>query len=508
MIANDPSVRGAQKRLRATHTKSRQGCYTCKSRRVKCDEAKPRCGACALRNEPCGFPTSTSRQPRRERHDQQPPPPMAGDVRQRPPGFSNGGSPRALDFNLPSPPAPTAEANCGPMNMVDLRLLSHFMTQTCKHMSLNPYRLKIWETIIPKLAAEHGFLMHLLLALAGMDHFLVDTSPPTASGPAGSATRSDHPTSMDAAHYMQVVVGHHQSGLQGLRDQLSTLSDANCNEVFAGSLLLVGFAFASLRVRNWSDSRTLIVPPLPKIRLDWIYLIRGLTTVVRQCWPSLRMGPFREILLYPGATEDLKMYPDTMFTAVTAPAGCSPRIARFCHGAYEALERLRALQESTTPSPMATSTATDTAMDEDSPQSRPDPDPDATSAALTDGIDLLESIYMRILYIVQFAREGSDTAISLAIQADMENAAVMGWPQALSGEFLASLGGGGGPEVAPNASLVVLAHFYLTLALFEATWFLNGAFDEDIMKMHALFRDSGHETFIALMEWPVSVLNG
>ncbi|KAL2856119.1 hypothetical protein BJX68DRAFT_253345 [Aspergillus pseudodeflectus] len=494
MSAHDQSLRGAQKRLRATHTKSRQGCYTCKSRRVKCDEAKPICGACALRNAPCGYPRHTSRQARRERQDEFP---MAGDARHRVPAFSHDGSPRALDFNLPSPPAPTAEVNPGSMNMVDLRLLSHFIIRTSKRMSLNPYRQKVWETVIPGLAADHDFLMHLVLALAGLDHYPLETQPVAALPlPSGGAISSDNATPMHALHHMQVVVGHHQCGLQGFRDTLSTLSDSNCNAVFAGSMLLVAFAFASLRVRNWSDSHMSISTssPLPTLRLDWIYLIRGLTTVVRQCWPALRMGPFREILQYAGATEDWKMYPDTMFTNVTAPAGCSPRIARFCRGAYEAISRLKALQEST-PSP----------MDEDSPQSRTD----HPSSALKEGLDLLESMYMRILYVVQFSRDQTDpdngVSVAVAIQADMENAAVMGWPQALSEDFLASLGS---PDVKPNASLVVLAHLYLTLALFEATWFLNGAFDEEIMKIDALFKASRDETFVALMQWPVSVLNG
>ncbi|KAL3482788.1 hypothetical protein BJX62DRAFT_221188 [Aspergillus germanicus] len=492
MSANDQTLRGAHKRSRATHTKSRQGCYTCKSRRVKCDEVKPVCGACALRSEACGYPTSTARQARRERHHE--PAGMAALDGQRPSAFLHGGSPRALDFNLPSPSVPTAEMSPGSMNMVDLRLLSHFMTRTAKRMSLSPYRQQVWETAIPRLATDHELLMHLLLALAGLDDFPLDTRP--AGGlPSGGTISSDNATSMRYSHHMQIVVGHHQSGLQGFRDQLSTLSDANCHQVFAGSMLLVAFAFASLRVRNWSDSHMSIstTAPLPKVRLDWIYLIRGLSTVVDQCWATLSMGPFREILQYPGATEDWKMYPDTMFTTVATPPGCSPRIARFCGGAFEAISRLRCLQDAT-PSP----------MDADSPfNSRLD----QPSSALRDGLELLESMYMRILYVVQLSRGETDTsaAVAVAIQADMENAAVMGWPQALSEPFLASLGS---PDVIPNASLVVLAHLYLTLALFEATWFLNGAFDEEIMKVDALFKAARDETLIALMQWPVTVLNG
>ncbi|CBF70180.1 Zn(II)2Cys6 transcription factor [Aspergillus nidulans FGSC A4] len=482
MSASNQPLRVAPKRLRATHTKSRQGCYTCKSRRVKCDEAKPICGACALRGEPCGFPPDTSRQPRRERDD------ASGGTTSRqaqrePPSVSNARSPHALEFDLsPAPSNVAAEANSQSMNMVDLQLLSYFMIHTGKNMSLIPSRQKVWQTVIPRLAARHEFLMHLLLALAGLDYFHPDGNP-DADLAVGSESRADQSTSISVEHHLQLVVRHHQCGLQGFRNQLSALSDSNCHEVFSGSLLLVGFAFASLRMRNWNDSHTSPLPPLRKPRLDWIYLIRGLTAVVEQCWPSLRMGPLREMLQYPGATEDWKMYPEKMSTTVI-PRGCSPRISRFCQGAYRALARLQAL-EGSTPSSSA----------EDSPESRP--------SGLKDGLDLVESVYMRILYLAQFSRDEKCTSIEL--QADMEDAAVMGWPQALSEEFLATLGD---PDIAPNISLVILAYLYLTLALFEAAWFLNGAFDEDIQKIDALCKSYGDRTLISLMEWPVSVING
>ncbi|KAH7145423.1 hypothetical protein B0J13DRAFT_474079 [Dactylonectria estremocensis] len=40
------------------HSKSRAGCKTCKRRRVKCDESRPTCHNCILRNEPCIYPSS------------------------------------------------------------------------------------------------------------------------------------------------------------------------------------------------------------------------------------------------------------------------------------------------------------------------------------------------------------------------------------------------------------------------------------------------------------------
>ncbi|KUI73562.1 Sterol uptake control protein 2 [Cytospora mali] len=45
------------------HRKSRLGCRNCKTRRVKCDEAKPRCGSCTSRKETCNYPTLSNLPP-------------------------------------------------------------------------------------------------------------------------------------------------------------------------------------------------------------------------------------------------------------------------------------------------------------------------------------------------------------------------------------------------------------------------------------------------------------
>ncbi|KAL2830997.1 hypothetical protein BJY01DRAFT_226796 [Aspergillus pseudoustus] len=478
MSGTGQPFKAAQKRLRATHTKSRRGCYTCKSRRVKCDEVKPICGACALRGESCGFPRDESRPPRREREG----PPG----RQQPRAVYYDASPHALEFDLPPGPALHGQPSAGPqsLNMFDLQLLSHFMVHTSKNMSLVSPRQAVWQTVVPSLAARNEFLMHLLLALAGLDYLHPDRAGRT------NASQDDPSTAAAMEQHLQTVVGHHQRGLQGFRSQLSALSPSNCHEVFAGSLLLVGFAFASLRVRNWSDSHLALVAPLLTPRLDWMYLIRGLTAVVRECWPTLRMGPLRELLQYPGATEDWKMYPDAMFTSIAPPRACSPRISRFCQGAYNALCNLKVLAGST-PSPM---------MDDDQEGLSPQ---DAVLVAAKDGLDLLESIYMRILYVLQYTRDDEGIRTSLELQADMENAAVMGWPQALSAEFLATLRDF---NEAPDLSLVILGHFYLALALFEGVWFLNHAFDEDIGKIYTLVQANGDGQHVSLMGWPVSVL--
>ncbi|EHK27056.1 uncharacterized protein TRIVIDRAFT_217658 [Trichoderma virens Gv29-8] len=46
---------GREPRQRKRHAKSRAGCLSCKSSRVKCDEVRPSCARCSARNIPCQY---------------------------------------------------------------------------------------------------------------------------------------------------------------------------------------------------------------------------------------------------------------------------------------------------------------------------------------------------------------------------------------------------------------------------------------------------------------------
>lgn len=49
---------------------------------------------------------------------------------------------------------------------------------------------------------------------------------------------------------LAIIVEYHQRGLGGFRDEVSSISPANAELVLTGAMLLVGFAFASLKVRE------------------------------------------------------------------------------------------------------------------------------------------------------------------------------------------------------------------------------------------------------------------
>ncbi|RMJ19709.1 hypothetical protein BHE90_006889 [Fusarium euwallaceae] len=50
----------ATAKLRRAHRKSRNGCWECKRRHIKCDESRPACSNCVVSERSCSFPPSTA----------------------------------------------------------------------------------------------------------------------------------------------------------------------------------------------------------------------------------------------------------------------------------------------------------------------------------------------------------------------------------------------------------------------------------------------------------------
>ncbi|KAH1494953.1 hypothetical protein KXW25_000962 [Aspergillus fumigatus] len=488
MATDGHSDRSTRRRIRARHTKSRKGCFTCKGRRVKCDEIKPTCGNCALRGEPCDWPAETDSQghctPRPQTDSLRAKAPKDQSKRWAP--HPDTASPRPLQFDIASDAAGGRSTPLpGELNMVDLQLYSQFMLHTSKHMTLNLRRQHIWQTVIPRFAMRSEALMHLLLALAGLDYAAAGTadehlglvSPDIQSQPSPAHGDHDHRHrhnhTLDAT-YLRIIIEHHQRGLEAFRTELANLSSANLHLVFAGSMLLVAFALASLRIRNLNDAHS--QPRQP--RLDWIFLIHGLCTVIKHNWPAVRMGPLRAMTQYGYANDDWRMCPrDALCSVASMRRGCSPRLVAFCRGADEALTQLVGSHASL-------AAREGRALAEQ-------------KAAL----ELLEGMYMRTLYVVHFSDEARESPRD--VQADLEDAALMAWAEFLPDGFLDTLAGGG---VGATLSYVILAYFHLLFSLFESVWYVQGGFDGEIVQIQALVEMSGESELMPLMQWPVAVI--
>ncbi|KAK2877219.1 hypothetical protein FQN49_001343 [Arthroderma sp. PD_2] len=319
---------------RRSHRKSRMGCYQCKRRRIKCDEAPAPCGNCRKHNVlDCQFPNqppnpyyaafvplpttqpaSTSGSPAPTTAANPPPtlptkppsttsehppinPPAATTPSQLPPITTPPQLPAISTLSQgpigsSSPPWVPGVERHGifssvpdrgqdqnkSLNLDDLELLHHYTTKTYQTLSNNNEHEDIWKNIIPAEAIKHPFLMHGLLALAALH--LIECSDPDDEG--------------SHRRYSALASKHQNLALAAFRPQLNNITPSNCNAVFAFSSLIAALAFAFSR----NDRNTHSGDPVEQAIQDF-FLFRGVDKVLHTQWTRIVKGKLGALVRRP-----------------------------------------------------------------------------------------------------------------------------------------------------------------------------------------------------------------
>ncbi|KAL4925656.1 Zn(II)2Cys6 transcription factor domain-containing protein [Aspergillus undulatus] len=476
-----------RKRHRARHTKSRRGCFSCKLRRVKCDEARPACGACSSRGEPCSFPDPSTI------------PDTTAPTRKLPARGRRNGSPQSQPLDLGQSQSarlsrlPTEDV----LAMDDLRLSQFYHLHTAAQMAFDEKRRLVWQRIIPILAANHYYLMHLLLALGGV-HMIATQAE------LKNCTQGPGPDIVD----LRVIMEHYQRGLQGFREEVSKISQFNSEAVYAGSLLLVAFGYASLHLgelKRQGVNEDLLSDLIRESQEDstlhfrWLHLIRGVSSVVSDQWAGLKASRLRPMLLFFHTDEYWKDLP--FAPSLTRLSRCSPRLLAFAQGSSQAIANLNAIWAATRPP------SVDNPSNVDSPFSPP-------SLTTLDGahneqvraIGVLDMMYSRISCALQCSTSEQGLPNDLDVQANLEEAAVLSWPIMLTSDFIALLEMTDRDNPVWIHSLIILAHFYVINTLVDS-WYLKGSFEREISKISELIDVASDPQLTWLMRWPVGIIN-
>ncbi|KAF3021360.1 hypothetical protein E8E15_009011 [Penicillium rubens] len=278
---------------------------------------------------------------------------------------------------------------------------------------------------------------------------------------------------------------HHQRGLEGFREEVSHISPSNAESVFTGSLLLVAFAFAFLRVQGLHPltgateemSGAMATPSLTNdtLHLNWLYLNRGVNSVIDDNW------------------EDSSSY------APTRLSRCSPRLLKFAEGARQAVASIKASLDALGPPLDDLSSCSGTPTSQPSPSTTLDWALDAHNET----IRILDSVYLRILSVLRCAATENPT--DKEIQMDFEEAAILSWPVSIPSAFLASLERSDRNSLY-GYSLVILAHLYLVNTLVD-TWYMRGSFEGEILKINGLIGSLNGGQLSTFMVWPNEVLS-
>jgi hypothetical protein len=353
----------------------------------------------------------------------------------------------------------------------------------------------VWQRIIPELGTKNRYLMHLLLALGGI-HMI------THQAEANRAIDIEDSDTVDLA----IIVEHHQRGLEGFRKEVSRISPSNAELVFTGSLLLVGFAFASLKVQELNpltgtpeEMNSAAGNPSSTndiLHLNWLYLNRGISSVISDQWHVLKASRLRQMVVFAHGDEFWKELP---FDAPSSRLShCSPRLFEFGEGASQAVANLKASLNMFEPAKNNLSSCSGTPTSQPSLSMTLDWIVDAHSGA----IDVLDKVYSRILSVLRCA--ATDNPASMEIQLDFEEAAILSWPVQLPSPFLVSLERSE-HDCLHGHSLIILAHFYLVNTLVD-TWFMRGSFEREILKVNALIGTLNESQLSKFMLWPSEVI--
>ncbi|KAK5169727.1 uncharacterized protein LTR77_005705 [Saxophila tyrrhenica] len=219
---------------RRPHRKSRTGCKTCKRRRVKCDENGLPCGPCALRGIDCGYAdTSRLQQPTPERSPS-----------------SKGATPCSV---------PDAIEWTGQRRLLELELLHQWTTVTYKsYCGTMASEYHNWQVVVPRVALQHDYLLHGMLAMSALE--------------IAAFTKDDESRVDD---YVNTALEYHNLASSGLRRELSNITPANRQALFALSsiLLILGLALPRFVLQRGEQGNML------DYMMTYLALLKGLRTI-------------------------------------------------------------------------------------------------------------------------------------------------------------------------------------------------------------------------------------
>lgn len=426
-------------------------------------------------------------------------------MREAGPRARSGGVPHDLQPYLEPLEADTAgtpqSVNEDLLEMGNLLMMQFYHLHTAKKMSADQKRARVWQRVIPHLAGRNRYLMHLLLALGGI-HMITERLRHR------TAEESDLSETVD----LRAVMRHHQKGLEDFREDVAQISNSNAEAVYAGSLLLAGFIFASLQVPelnpNVTTANSVSVPHGPtlnrqfpqtsdRLQLSWLHLIRGVSSVIQDQWSTLKASCLRPMALHFHGDEYWKYLP--FASSLSRLSHCSPRLLVFVQGASQAIADLRTSWAATW---LVSNNGSDLI---DSPTSLPSSTSDGAVDEQSRTIDILEKFYSRIIEAVQCSINEHIFPDESDIQANFEEATVVSWPSLISSDFISLLETHDQVDLIWGHSWAILAHFYVINTLIDR-WYLKGSFEGEILKICDSVCSSFNAQLGQLTMWLVKIV--
>lgn len=248
------------------HKKSRGGCQTCKSKRVKasssggssyitdfykCDEALPTCGFCEKRDFACVYNIKPPKQSSSSPVFSSRSPSGASTIDfATPPGTLDSNAVGVLLEPLVHAPLKAITASVGPLSSTDLRLMHHWSTSTWTTIAVGAEQNSLLLTDVPQLAFKNEYLLNCMLGIASLHQEVLDP------------TSTEHP---------KTTVGYRARALSGFREALSATDPATLDWEAALMMALLLLILCSKDRNKGVDDLTIV---------NWLVLYRGIAAVI------------------------------------------------------------------------------------------------------------------------------------------------------------------------------------------------------------------------------------
>ncbi|PSN66736.1 hypothetical protein BS50DRAFT_372584 [Corynespora cassiicola Philippines] len=246
--------------VKRPHKKSRYGCNRCRERRVKCDEALPRCSTCMKRNETCEYTRQPLSCTDSNKHDS--PPESAS-------GSTHSADPELIN---PSIAAPNSTSRWASVRLNELYLMHHWCTRTC-HSFTSKYE-ELSREFVPREAFRHGYLMDALLAVTAL-HIATETAD------ASIATR-----------HVGAALRYQNHSVAELHKTLENISPDNVNAVVLTSIFLMIGSVLSPLLPAASDEAE--IKSTADIMIPLVHFTRGIGAIVIKNRHWLLQGPLMD----------------------------------------------------------------------------------------------------------------------------------------------------------------------------------------------------------------------
>ncbi|KAH0829841.1 hypothetical protein FOPE_10339 [Fonsecaea pedrosoi] len=184
-------------RRRAGHEKSKNGCLTCKVRRVKCDETTPFCRRCTQTGRKCEGPVVRE----------------IRFVQNRPVSQSSSPSPQQMVSLL------------APHHAEDERRAWHYFMYGAAPAFAGTVEATFWQQHIPQLAQTYGFVWDTVVCLSSLAEHVPYVSPISASDPAALTSITNRKHLQALRYYHKAIVSVRRLAERGhLDDSVVALS--------------------------------------------------------------------------------------------------------------------------------------------------------------------------------------------------------------------------------------------------------------------------------------------